>query len=102
MIQQFFNVSAFVSPTVVPRGVYGSSGRNIISGPATNRTDASLMKDMVIREQLRLQLRGEFFNTFNHAQFSNPTTAASAPNFGQISTTSVSPRIIQLALKYLF
>jgi len=49
-----------LSPNLVPRGVYGSSGRNIISGPATNRTDLSLMKDMVIREQLRLQLRASF------------------------------------------
>jgi len=51
MIQQFFIPPYFVSPNLVPRGVYGSSGRNIISGPATNRTDLSLMKDMVIREQ---------------------------------------------------
>jgi hypothetical protein len=62
----------------------------------------SIAKNFAIREGQSLQFRSEFFNAFNHAQFSNPTTVASAPNFGQISTTSVSPRIIQLALKYLF
>src|SRR6185503_2197521 len=59
MSYSFFNTAAFVAPALVPRGVYGATGRNIISGPATNRTDLSLMKDLVIREQLRLQLRGE-------------------------------------------
>jgi len=50
-----------------------------------------------------VQFRAEFFNTWNHPQFSNPNTVASAPTgFGQISTTSVSPRIIQFALKYSF
>ena len=62
MIQQFFNTAVFANPNSLPRGFYGTVGRNIISGPATNRTDLSLMKDIVVREAVRLQLRGEFFN----------------------------------------
>jgi hypothetical protein len=100
-IYQFFNTAAFVNPTLVPRGVYGSTGRNIVSGPASNRTDVSLMKDMVIRERLRLQLRGEFFNAFNQVSLGAPNTSASALNFGRITSAS-SGREVQLALKLLW
>jgi hypothetical protein len=101
MIQQFFNTAVFVSPNLLPRGVYGSTGRNIINGPATNRTDLSLMKDMTIREEFRLQLRGEFFNAFNQVTLGAPNTSASAANFGHINSAS-SGREVQLALKLLW
>jgi hypothetical protein len=81
---------------------FGNMGGGAVLGPGQNNWDMSIAKSFTIREGQSLQFRSEFFNTFNHAQFSNPTTVASASSFGQISTTSVSPRIIQLALKYLF
>jgi len=52
-----------------------------------------------------LVFRAEFFNVFNHAQFSNPTGAqldVSKSTFGQITSTSVNPRLVQFALKYVF
>ena len=100
-ILQFFNTSVFVSPALLPRGIYGSSGRNIISGPATNRTDLSLMKDMTIREHLRLQLRGEFFNAFNQVTLGAPNLSLAGSNFGRI-TSAGSGREVQLALKLLW
>jgi hypothetical protein len=39
--------------------------------------------------------------TWNNTQFNNPTITANS-GLGQISSTSVSTRIIQVALKYLF
>ena len=81
--------------------MYGSIGRNIINGPATNRTDFSLMKDIAVRERLRLQFRSEFFNAFNQVTLSAPNTSASAANFGRITGAS-SGREIQLALKLLW
>jgi hypothetical protein len=55
-----------------------------------------------IREGATLQFRSEFFNTFNHAQFNAPVTNVAAGNFGSITSTSVNPRLIQFALKYIF
>jgi hypothetical protein len=82
---------------------FGDVGLGVILGPGQNNWDMSLAKSFSIREGQTLQFRSEFFNTFNHPQFSNPNTVASATTgFGQITTTSVSPRIIQLALKYSF
>ena len=64
-----------------------------------------------IRESATLQFRAEFFNTFNHPQFNNPSAGcgltansvevSSASSFGIISE-SVNPRLIQFALKYSF
>ena len=40
------------------------------------------------------ELRGEFFNAFNHAQFNNPDAGASDVNFGVISSAKA-PRLIK-------
>jgi hypothetical protein len=81
---------------------FGNMGGGAVLGPGQNNWDISLAKITAIRESQSVQFRAEFFDVWNHPQFSNPVTVASAPNFGQISTTSVSPRIIRLALKYSF
>jgi hypothetical protein len=82
--------------------MYGNSGLGVVRGPGQNNWDMSLAKSFVIRESQTLQFRSEFFNTWNHPQFSNPVTAVSSSTFGQISSTSVNPRVLQFALKYLF
>jgi hypothetical protein len=100
----YFNASAFAPPPVIGNGTgYGNSGLGIILGPGNVNFDASLIKNTAITERQNLQFRAEFFNIFNHPQFSNPSLAYSSPaTFGEITTSSVNPRIIQLALKYIF
>jgi hypothetical protein len=53
-------------------------------------------------EKSSLQIRAEFFNALNHPQFSNPDTNFSSPTFGVIGSTSVNPRVGQLALRFAF
>jgi hypothetical protein len=48
------------------------------------------------------EFRAEFFNAFNVVNFANPNLNVSAATFGQITGTTVSPRIIQLAVKLVF
>jgi len=55
-----------------------------------------------LSENAALQFRVEFFNLFNHPQFSNPDTNLEDGGFGQITTSAVNPRVLQLALKYIF
>ena len=55
-----------------------------------------------LSESGRLDFRTEFFNAFDHPQFSNPVLAIGTGGFGQITSTSVQPRLIQFALKYIF
>jgi hypothetical protein len=88
---------------------YGNSGLGNILGPGQFNFDASLQKVTKVgglREDASVVFRTEFFNMFNHAQFTPPSGAqldVSKPaSFGQITSTSVNPRLIQFALKYVF
>ena len=111
-LSSYFNASAFCKIPVVGavNGVggatgYGNSGRNILFGPGQFNWDMSVAKLTRvggIREDATLEFRFEGFNVFNHPMFSNPGTAVGTASFGVISTTSVGPRILQLALKYVF
>jgi hypothetical protein len=40
-----------------------------------------------------------FFNAFNHVLYADPAVAYGMASFGSIQSTSVTPRIIQLAAK---
>jgi len=48
-----------------------------------------------------LQVRLEFFNAFNHAQFNNPNGSFTNSNFGYV-TSARSPRIGQVSAKILW
>ena len=61
----------------------------------------SLIKDTHITESTNLQLRAEFFNIFNHAQFTNPDGNFTDSTFGLV-TSARPPRIGQLAIKFQF
>lgn len=98
---QYFETSCFANPAV---GYFGNGGRNPLYGPGIDKWDLGIEKifPIPIREAMRLQFRGEFFNAFNHTQFNPPNSAVtSGANFGLISSARA-PRLIQLGLKLLF
>jgi hypothetical protein len=80
----------------------------VIIGPGFNNTDISVIKNTFIGEQVRIQVRAEVFDLFNHANFGRPGNTVGTPSFGRISTTrfptgeSGSSRQIQFALKLFF
>ena len=94
--------------------LFGNSGMGLILGPGQFNFDTSILKSTKITERSTLQFRAEFYNLLNHPQFyqvapSSGTggTLAQLPNIasagsGFISRTSVSPRVIQLGLKFIF
>ncbi|PYU20843.1 MAG: hypothetical protein DMG30_19635 [Acidobacteria bacterium] len=82
--------------------LFGNAAGGIVLGPAQNNWDMSLSKLINIRESQSVQFRTEFFDAFNHPQFSLPSASVNGGSLGVITATSVSPRIIQLALKYSF
>jgi hypothetical protein len=101
MIAMYFNTAAFVPLASVPRGIYGDARRGLIYGPGDVVTDMALLRHVNLGPDLRLQLRAEFFNLFNKANFNNPNTTLSSATFGRI--TGAGPgRAIQLAAKVIW
>jgi outer membrane receptor protein involved in Fe transport len=101
---------------------YGTLPRNFFRGPGYVNFDLAFSKTTDITERVKFEFRAEFFNLFNHANFTNPgvinngngpnngtvTLSGGAggndPNsslFGQITST-YDPRIIQLAGRISF
>ena len=105
----YFNTAAFTTIPNYPgtNGTgWGNSGLGILFGPGQFNFDVVAGKTTKvggIHEDGTLQFRAEFFNFFNHPQFNAPAGVnVAVPNIGQITATSVNPRLIQFALKYLF
>jgi hypothetical protein len=53
-------------------------------------------------EDMKLELRLEAENAFNHPVFGTPDTNVGDPNYGVINYTAIGPRQVQLALKLAF
>jgi hypothetical protein len=102
-VDRWFDTSVFT-----PVSGFGNVGRNVVVGPGFDNIDLSVMKDTEIGESMLLQLRAEFFDLFNHANFGQPGNVAGSPNFGRITNTrfptgeSGSSRQIQLGMKLIF
>ena len=97
----YFNPGCF-APAIAP-GDFGTTGRNILRGPAEQNVDISLIKFFPITERWKLQFRSEFFNAFNNVSFANPLNIIESPaTVGRIVATTTGPRVIQFALKLSF
>jgi hypothetical protein len=97
----WLNTSYFALPAI---GTFGNVGKGSFRGPGRTGVDTALIKSFFpfqSHEQIRFQLRGEFFNILNHTQLNDPTTSRNSGNFGGIYGAA-DPRIIQLAAKLYF
>ena len=95
---------------------FGNLGRNVFRGPHQQNWDFSLIKNIKLTERQQLRFTTDFFNIWNHANFSNPSIndVESIPHdqitgqplttgpFGKITSTVGTPRLIQFSLRYAF
>ena len=82
-------------------GTFGTANRRFFHGPGFNNTDFGITKIFPIREAMSIQVRGEFFNIFNHAQFMNPSGDISNSGFGNVTNTQPA-RIGQVSAKFVW
>lgn len=91
-------------------GTFGNTGKGQFRYPGLYLWDMGLSKTFSVTERFKLQLRGEFFNIFNHVNFDESaatgnfakfSTGKDNGNFGAL-TTALDPRIGQVALKVIF
>jgi hypothetical protein len=96
-LNRYFDTSAFEINTIL--GTFGTSSRRFFHGPGIINTDFGVSKRIPITESMAVELRGEFFNIFNHTQFNNPRGNASSSLFGAV-TSARAPRIGQVSAKF--
>jgi hypothetical protein len=93
-----FPKSNFTVPTL---GTEGNERWGQFRNPGFAETDASLSKETLITERLRLQLRFEFFNLFNRVNLNGVSANLSSATFGHV-TSQLNPRWIQIGAKIMF
>jgi hypothetical protein len=84
-----------------PGNAWGNSGRNAFRGPSNWNVDLSVFRAFPVG-RYRLEFRAESANVFNHAQWANPITGITDPNFMRIRTLARAPRTVQLGLRFQF
>jgi hypothetical protein len=115
------NPAAFAPPPVGSIGI--DAPLNYLNTPGVNNWDMAVQRNVPLREKLRLQLRVDAFNVFNHTQFSsinstinfssltNPTPTnlpydsngnlVNKNGFGTVSGVR-SPRVLQIVARLVF
>ena len=97
-INRWFNTSAFQA---APAFTIGTSSRNPIRGPGYRNLDLALMRRLPMSSSKSLEIRVEAFNATNTPPLGAPNATVGAAGFGTI-TSAGDPRVIQLALKFVF
>lgn len=77
---RIINRAAFAFP---PANQQGTLGRNVLRGFPISQMDMAVSRRFALGERLKLQLRGEAFNVFNHPNFGQPVTRINFPTFGR-------------------
>ena len=102
---QYLNKDAFARVPTYPITAAtirpGTQNAAHLSGPPRFTVDMSLGKTIPIKESVALQLRADFFNAFNHVNYSSPDLNITSPTFGKI-TTATGARQGQIGAKLTF
>jgi hypothetical protein len=95
---RWFNTAAFAA---APQFTLGTSSRNPVRGPGYRNVDLALMRRIGLRAATALEVRAEIFNLTNTPPLGPPNGTFGSAAFGTI-TTAGDPRVVQVAVKFLF
>jgi hypothetical protein len=102
---QYLNRAAFARvPVVAASGAPvrpGNVGVGAVRAPGRWDLNLSLGKNFSITEQVRLQVRADTFNFFNHTNLSGVVTNVTSSTFGR-ATSTTGARVIQLNARLSF
>jgi hypothetical protein len=96
-IQEWFNTAAFAAPA----GVFGTAGRNTITGPGMVSMNMAVSKTIQMKEMQSMELRLSATNVFNTANFTSIDSTFGSPTFGQVIGAGAM-RKAQLTARYRF
>lgn len=98
-LNRWFNTDVFSQPAAA---TFGNQGVNILRGDSLLSLNMSVLRNFPLPGEGRMiQLRGEFFNLPNHANFGIPGRVYGAPGFGVVGSAAA-PRSIQVGLRMTF
>jgi hypothetical protein len=95
---RWFNTAAFATANQFS---LGTASRNPVRGPSYRNVDLSVMRLVRVGGTRAVELRAEVFNLLNTENYGPPAATFGAANFGSI-TSALDPRVVQLAVKWLF
>ena len=107
IVQSWINPCAYSNPNLLGQYTFGTAPRNEVIGPGLVQVDFSVSRSFrLIWERLRLNVRADIFNIFNHPNFDPPVRIFDSENFGSLSSSNAygnrPPRQIQFGLRLLF
>jgi hypothetical protein len=95
----FGGTNAFATPA---QYTYGNGGINTMRADGLVQFDMTLLKQFHITEGTKFELRGSFFNVFNHTTFAAPSGTINSSTTGVVSATLNAARQVELAGKIYF
>ncbi len=101
-----FNTAAFA---MAPVGSWGNTGLGIFRQPTWVNFDMALDKQIVVKERVRVRIRWQAYNVFNHAEFNamgttytfNAANVNTNTQTGQYTST-LNPRQQELTVRVVF
>jgi hypothetical protein len=102
-LAEWFDTSAFAFTNNYGYGTDSRTEPNLRSDGIKN-IDFAAFKNTKFGpdDRIGLEFRAEFFNFFNHPQFSPPNTSFGSPDFGKVTAQYNLPRVIQFGLRLSF
>jgi hypothetical protein len=97
-VSRWFDIEAFQQPVLFQ---FGNEGVGALRAAGLVNFDFSLIRNLRLNERTRLEVRGEFFNSFNHTNLGLPGDVFGASDFGIISSSG-SARVVQLGARVVF
>jgi hypothetical protein len=89
---EWFNTAAFANAWTAGSGLpfaFGDEGRNSLRGPRLTVFNLSFAKGFSFGERVRLELRSDWVNVFNHPSLNLPGQSFGGSNFGEINEATL-------------
>ena len=96
---RWFDPDAFEVPQF---GSFGNAGRGLVHSESVTYFDFSLFKRFGWGEGRWVEVRSEFFNFFNLANYGSPDSTVLSPTIGRVFNTVAPMRQVQFGLKIIF
>jgi hypothetical protein len=102
----WFNPCAFSNPNLLGEYRFGTAPRNSVIGQGFVDFDVSVLRSFRLEDRIKLQLRAELFNLFNHPNFDVPDRIFDSPTFGSLVSANAygnrPPRQLQIGTRLSF